>query len=378
MILNHELQTLKTDSDNPSEIDHFLATLLGISQEELSEPDEVIKISDEDLGLEDVSYDVQELSDAPGALNTFSLFFLCITAPSLLSHEQEISVGQRMLKGRLEKISGELNEEELEKIVADAALARTQLIRANGRLVVHIAKKYLAQGISFPDLVQEGYLGLLRAVDKFEPELGFRFSTYAWQWITLTVTDAIQHRDKILTTSTHIKRLIHKVNWTEEKLLQEKKKKPTAMQVALRMLTTQKKPKLSAKQITEQLSTLTLSVEHVLKYSNFTKSLQDPNGENISTDIEGSLVDMHQEPVEDQVMKKIYFELLENALDTLPPREAEILRLRFGLVDGIEYTKVEISNFLGVTPPRIFQLEKQALRRIRENETMSEILDMMS
>ena len=243
---------------------------------------------------------------------------------------------------------------QLEKTIAKirkgestSALAREQLIDANLRLVVSIAKKYTGRGLQFLDLIQEGNLGLMKAVEKFEYRRGFKFSTYATWWIRQAVTRAIADQARTIRIPVHMIEMINKLTKTRAFLVQKLGHEPTAREIGERM-------DLSASK-----------VRKILKVAQQTISLETP----IGAEKDGHLGDLIEDPSAtspiEAVLAKNLREHTSNVLNSLSAREELVLRMRFGVGEGTEHTLEEVGRSFNVTRERIRQIEAKALRKLR-------------
>ncbi len=308
---------------------------------------------------EDLAPEVSDVVPAIEAISsddTIGLYLKEMSRVALLSAEEEASLAHRITRGKLAKrsldrMNGRLTpqrRQEMEQEVEDAMLAREHLIKANTRLVVSIAKRYMGRGVPFLDLIQEGNLGLMKAVEKFEVERGFRFSTYATWWIRQTISRAIADQGRTIRVPVHMVDRIRQLYRHTHEMEQTLGRAPTSEELA------------------EVLQVTVNKVDWMLSVSWLPLSLDSP----INDDEEDSELGMF---VEDQLTPtpiqsayaKLLRERVEAVLDTLPPREARILRLRFGLENGHTYTLEEVGQKFGLTRERIRQIEGKALRRLR-------------
>jgi RNA polymerase primary sigma factor len=271
----------------------------------------------------------------------------------LLTHQQEIMLAKQVEKGRW--ASGKLNqntapnqdERALQAYVETGQAARHQLIRANTRLVVSVARKYLSHGVPLADLIQEGNLGLMRAVKKFDYRRGYRFSTYATWWIRQAVTRALSFHSRVIRLPVHMSDRIRQVHRVSARMQQDLGRKPTPNELAVEM------DQPPAK------------IQRLLKASRFTLSLQEPVGSDDDREFGDFIKDEETPPPIEYVSNHILQEELEHVLSTLPAREAKIISLRFGLHNGRRFTLAEIGQKLDLTRERVRQIEHQALRRLR-------------
>ena len=288
--------------------------------------------------------------------DTISLYLKEMSRVPLLNSLEEQNLAKRIEKGRsarneLEKRNGGCpphRKVEIETEVEDGILAREHLIKANTRLVVSVAKRYMGRGVPFLDLIQEGNLGLMKAVEKYEYQRGFRFSTYATWWIRQTITRSIADQGRTIRVPVHMVDRIRQLYRTTHELEQKLGRAPTTDELAA------------------EIGVLPSKVDWMLRVSWLPLSLESP----INDDEEDSELGMF---VEDQLtptpVQSAYANMLRekvnSVLDSLPTREARILRLRFGLENGHTYTLEEVGQKFGLTRERIRQIESKALRRLR-------------
>jgi RNA polymerase primary sigma factor len=279
----------------------------------------------------------------------------------LLTLEEEIALARRIEEGEearnslLEKTKGlaERDLRGLRRIVEDADLARQNLIEANLRLVVSIAKKYNGRGMSFLDLIQEGNQGLIRAVEKFEYRRRYKFSTYATWWIRQAINRAIADQSRTIRIPVHMVETINKLTRSSRRLQQELSREPTYEEIADAM-----GPDWTSDK-----------VEEAFKLTREPFSLETPIGDEEDSFYGDFIPDNNVESPVEQASKTILSEELEEALSKLNDREAMVLKLRKGLVDGREHTLEEVGTHFGVTRERIRQIENKALRKLKYHES---------
>jgi RNA polymerase primary sigma factor len=277
----------------------------------------------------------------------------------LLSTQEEVSLARRIEEGRdallrlraMKKTTepspvSERKRNQLEQLVLDGLAAREHLIKANTRLVVSVAKRYMGRGVHFLDLIQEGNLGLMKAVEKFDYHRGFRFSTYATWWIRQTISRAIADQSRTIRVPVHMTDRIQRVYRTAHDIEQRTGKKATSEEIGAAMGLDERK------------------VDWMLQVSWRPVSLENPIGdedEEMITFIEDTFTPSPTESASEQLLR----EKIEEVLSTLSPREARVLRMRFGLCGERPYTLEEVGQKFGLTRERIRQIEGRALRRLR-------------
>jgi RNA polymerase primary sigma factor len=316
----------------------------GDSDTEQTELDIVPIVSDLDTfsNLETISSD-----------DTIGLYLKEMSRVPLLKVNEELEIARRIETGRTSKCEldrsngGCLPDRklDLQDQIEDGVLAREHLIKANTRLVVSVAKRYMGRGVPFLDLIQEGNLGLMKAVEKYDYHRGFRFSTYATWWIRQTITRSIADQGRTIRVPVHRIRQLYKTSHELEQVLG---RVPTSQELG------------------EKLNQTTDKIEWMLQVSWLPLSLESPINEDEEDSELGQFVEDHLTPTPiESTYAKLLREKIEEVLDTLPPREARILRLRFGLENGHNYTLEEVGEKFGLTRERIRQIESKALRRLR-------------
>ncbi len=266
--------------------------------------------------------------------------------------------------------------EELELIKTQAKEAHQALIRANLRLVVSVAKRYLGRGISFLDLIQEGNIGLLRAVSKFDPRRGFKFSTYATWWIRQSINRSIAEQARTIRIPVHLFESITRIMRIQRELTQELGRDPTTEEIALEIgylpasdvqaiLRAHAENKPLPPALQHKLETATRKIDRMLRSAEEPVSIDGPVGDEESSSLADFIEDEDTISPMDAAARQMLREQIRSALTSLADREREVLEMRFGLADGQEHTLEEVSRYFDVTRERIRQIEAKALRKLR-------------
>ena len=298
--------------------------------------------------------------------DSISLYLKEIGRVPLLTAAEEVELAKRMERGDLararleEGVEDPIEKEYLLWVVRDSERAQEHLIKANSRLVVSVAKKYVGRGVPFLDLIQEGNIGLIRAVNKFDYRRGYKFSTYATWWIRQAVTRAIADQGRTIRVPVHMYEQINRLTRTSRQLVQELGREPTTEEIA------------------EALGVSPKKVEQVIRVSQRPLSLEMPVGEEEDSYLGDFIPDEDAQSPTDEASRQLLREVIDEIFASLSPREVRILQLRFGLVDGYNYTLEEVGRKFGVTRERIRQIEAQALGRLRHPSRSRKLRDYLS
>lgn len=326
------------DSDQMDEyLEHVGEAGIEISDDADDEdPDETELVKEETE-----SFDLTDLSVPPGVKinDPVRMYLKEIGRVDLLTADEEIALAKRIEAGDIE--------------------AKGRLAEANLRLVVSIAKRYVGRGMLFLDLIQEGNMGLMKAVEKFDFNKGFKFSTYATWWIRQAITRAIADQARTIRIPVHMVETINKLIRVQRSLLQDLGRDP------------------SPEEIGEEMDLPTEKVREILKIAQEPVSLETPIGEEDDSHLGDFIEDQDATSPSDHAAYELLKEQLEDVLDTLTDREENVLRLRFGLDDGRTRTLEEVGRVFGVTRERIRQIEAKALRKLRHPSRSKQLKDFL-
>ena len=278
--------------------------------------------------------------------------------------------------------------EEIDTAQMRAVEANQALIRANLRLVVSVAKRYLGRGISFLDLIQEGNMGLLRAVGKFDPRRGFKFSTYATWWIRQSINRSIAEQARTIRIPVHLFESITRILRTQRTLIQELGRDPTTEELALEVgylpasdvqaiLRAHSEEKPLPSDLQHRLDIATQKIDRVLRSAEEPVSIDGPVGDEESSSLGEFIEDEDAPSPIEAAARQMLREQVQRALTSLSDREREVLELRFGLKDGKDHTLEEVSRYFEVTRERIRQIEAKALRKLRHPSRSRQLRDYL-
>jgi RNA polymerase primary sigma factor len=309
-----------------------------------------------------------DLDDQTPAIgDSVHTYLKAIGRTRLLTAEEEVDLAKRIEAGLYaehklqdEPITDDQLRFDLEEVAEDGRRAKAHMLEANLRLVVSVAKKYSDRGLSLLDVVQEGNLGLIRAVEKFDYTKGYKFSTYAMWWIRQAIQRGFADSARTIRLPVHVLEMLSKLSRVERDMHQRLGREPTPEELAV------------------ELDRTPEAVEELLRTSRQPISLDSTIGEDGETSIGDLIEDIDAPEASELVDRQLMAEQLRRALDDLTPREATIMAMRFGLYDGNPHTLDEIGKHLGLTRERIRQLEKQSLSKLRHPSRARPLLDFAS
>ena len=312
--------------------------------------------------------DPNTLVDSFGIDDPVRMYLKEIGKVNLLTFDEEVELAQTMEAGnlakeQLEELGADLDEEtkaELENLLKQGERAKQRLAEANLRLVVSIAKRYVGRGMLFLDLIQEGNLGLIKAVEKFDHTKGYKFSTYATWWIRQAITRAIADQARTIRIPVHMVETINKVIRVSRQLLQELGHDP------------------SPEEIAEEMNMPVDKVREILKIAQEPVSLETPIGEEEDSHLGDFIPDEDASEPSEAASFTLLKEQLVDVLSTLTPREEKVLKLRFGIEDGRTRTLEEVGKEFNVTRERIRQIEAKALRKLRHPSRSKKLKDFLN
>ncbi len=359
------LELLDEEGEDANTVENLLFELDELGIEVRQESDQPLRgglVLAEEVEME---FEPEEMPQDPGVgdINAVSaddpvgLYFRQMAQEPLLTAQEEIELAKRIEIGKdarhslLQSGASELNGMSwvatMDHLVIEGQNAREHLGRANTRLVVSIAKRYMGQGLPFPDLIQEGNVGLMRAVDKYDYKRGNRFSTYATWWIRQAITRALAQKTRTIRIPLHMTERIRQMYRTAQNLEQSLGRRPSPEEIAFEM-------DLPAD-----------SVRGMMDASQHAIALERPVGDDGDSEFGDFIEDQDSPSPVESATQHLLQETIEEVLSELTPRQSHILRLRFGLGGGEPHTLEEIANKFGLSRERIRQLEKEALRSLR-------------
>ncbi len=372
--LDDVLEVLEENADDANAVEIMLYKLDELDIELRQKREIIIKFGGAEESVS--AFGPEELLQDPnvGDINAVSsddpvgLYFRQMALEPLLTAQEEIDLARRIEIGTraYERLRhpGDRNTSSrwiyhMKRLVREGQSAREHLGRANTRLVVSIAKRYMGQGLPFPDLIQEGNVGLMRAVDKYDYKRGNRFSTYATWWIRQAITRALAQKTRTIRIPLHMTERIRQMYRTAQSLEQVLGRRPTPEEIANAM---------------EQPADI---IRNMIDASQHAIALERPVGEDGDSEFGDFIEDNESPSPVDAATQHLLEETIEEVLSELTPRQSHILRLRFGLGGGEPHTLEEIANKFGLSRERIRQLEKEALRRLRHPRLAHNLRDYL-
>lgn len=353
------------EGDYQSDFSELQLTQSGTYSNKYYQEDEELLFED-DFAADDDDLEEEDYQDLThiASSDTVGLYLKEMARVPLLTTEEEVALAMRIEAAieAEEQLAATPTDEravEWQFLIEDGKAAREHLISANTRLVVSVAKRYMGRNVPFLDLIQEGNLGLMKAVEKFDYRRGYRFSTYATWWIRQTITRAIADQGRTIRVPVHMTDRIRRLYTVARDLEQKLSRKPTVDEIA------------------EAMDTEPSKVQWMMRVSWQPLSLEHPVGEDEDSEL-GNFIESEQEPApSESTIDTLLKEKIEELLCTLNPREARILRLRFGLQNGRSYTLEEVGQKFGLTRERIRQIEGRALRRLRHPRRSRKLRDFL-
>ncbi|MCQ3929663.1 MAG: RNA polymerase subunit sigma [Chloroflexi bacterium] len=368
------LEVIEAEGEDVGAIEAVLDELddLGI---ELRQDDNDAVVADTAVDV-DEEFEPEQIRDPEvGDINAVSpddpvgLYFRQMAQEPLLTADEEIELAKRIERGKelaekLEALGRHSFDPdkltEMDSLIFDGQSAREHLGRANTRLVVSIAKRYMGQGLPFPDLIQEGNVGLMRAVDKYDYKRGNRFSTYATWWIRQAITRALAQKTRTIRIPLHMTERIRQMYRTAQTLEQKLGRRP------------------SPEEIATEMGMPAENVRSMMDASQHAIALERPVGDDGDSEFGDFIEDQDTPSPVESATQHLLQETIEEVLSELTPRQSHILRLRFGLGGGEPHTLEEIANKFGLSRERIRQLEKEALRRLRHPRLAHNLRDYLN
>ncbi len=371
-LLDRNIDIVENDDDDEDEAEPFT---LALDDDDDEEDDTNDDAEPDDLSLSGLEVEEEELLNIETIASTIKtddpvrMYLKEIGQIPLLNQEQEQDYAIKVSNGRYAKEqldmvkNGELelsekDQQELKDIMDLAQYSKNKLVEANYRLVVSIAKRYVGRGLLFLDLIQEGNMGLMRAVDKFDYEKGFKFSTYATWWIRQAITRAVADQARTIRIPVHMVETINKMIRIQRQLIQDLGRDPSVEEIAEKMGITPEK------------------VQNIQRIAKEPISLEAHVGEEEDSSLGDFISDPNALTPHEVMIQDMIKQVLDDVLETLTDREEKVLRLRYGLYDGKNHTLEEVGREFGVTRERIRQIEAKALRKLRSPSRQNKLKEI--
>jgi len=369
-LLDKNIDILENDDEDEEENETVLLIDEDDDEEDVSDDDEP-----DDLSLSGLEVEEEELLNIESIASSIKtddpvrMYLKEIGQIPLLNQEQEQDYAIKVSNGRYAKEqldmveTGELDlsdndKAELQDLVDRTQWAKNKLVEANYRLVVSIAKRYVGRGLLFLDLIQEGNMGLMRAVDKFDYEKGFKFSTYATWWIRQAITRAVADQARTIRIPVHMVETINKMIRIQRQLIQDLGRDP------------------SVEEIAEKMGISPEKVQNIQRIAKEPISLEAHVGEEEDSSLGDFISDPNALTPHEVMIQDMIKQVLDDVLETLTDREEKVLRLRYGLFDGKNHTLEEVGREFGVTRERIRQIEAKALRKLRSPSRQNKLKEI--
>ncbi len=379
-IYSNDILKYCSDDENSNDYDKLEEALIAKEIDIVPSKESIDDNEPDDLELEPNLADMEEVDvstydQLPSSIRVddpVRMYLKDIGKIPLLSYDEEIELAELVEDGReakeaVDKIEADdmntVSSEEYEALldrVEAASEAKDKLVNANLRLVVSIAKRYLSRGLQFLDLIQEGNMGLMKAVDKFDHRRGYKFSTYATWWIRQAITRAVADQARTIRIPVHMVETINKLVRVQRQLVQELSREPSPEEVA------------------EKMGISVEKVQQIQRIAQEPISLEAPVGEEEDSSLGDFISDPHALDPYEYTAKMKLREELDSVLATLTEREERVLRLRFGLIDGRQRTLEEVGKEFNVTRERIRQIEAKALRKLKHPSRSRKLKDFMT
>jgi RNA polymerase primary sigma factor len=334
-----------------------------VDRDEQEAPDDRFEDDEDDVLMEE---DGNRTRKRKGTTveDSVSLYLKEISRTPLLTADQEKTLAAQFERGREagSELPGSDDSERIARLrreIWEGEQARQQIIEANYRLVVSIAKRYTGRGVSFLDLIQEGNIGLIRAVEKFDYRRGYKFSTYATWWIRQAITRAVADHGRTIRVPVHMYERINKLGHAKRRLAQELGRDP------------------SPEELADEMELPLHQIDRIKRVAQRPLSLEMPIGDEEDGHLEDFLEDEHTPPPLDMATQQVLQEKVSSVLGSLTPREGRVIQLRFGLKDGRAHTLDEVGRKFGVTRERIRQIEAKALRKLRHPRYTRKLRDFV-